>query len=294
MIPRLWECEEPSWWESALGAPLSIYAVGALIVAAAVLNLLHLRVGRVANGLLAAITLAMMALASVGLVAGVLLRLFGANPSMAYEVVRAWWLSAGWPLVCVTIWGRRSDLASSSPVGARPPSVGAFSVGLAVTGVLLLAFRLLQGLSPAASSVIGGFATPLVDQATTWLQTDACLAAHRLEYSSLGDNWRQFGEAADHELWRRRADPSVYGFALRSYRLKVKGGELPQPQTLRAAECATCPYVRTELQAWIQDAGQSDQSRELADEALTEMQEAPQEGSSRGYRSYPSPISPRR
>ena len=55
MIPRLWQCEEPSWWEQALSAPFSLYAVGALLVAAAVLSLFRLPGGRVVTSLLAGI-----------------------------------------------------------------------------------------------------------------------------------------------------------------------------------------------------------------------------------------------
>jgi hypothetical protein len=34
MLPRLWQCAEPLWWEWLLGFPLSGYALWALCVAA--------------------------------------------------------------------------------------------------------------------------------------------------------------------------------------------------------------------------------------------------------------------
>lgn len=272
MLPRLWQCADASWWQPWTSLPVSSWGLGAIVIVGIVLMLVrqpHAEHAMVVARNLAGATLF---LAVAGLAVGVPWRLLGRDPSWCYRAARLLWLFGGWPLLAASIWHTRR---------APPTLVHGFRrrivFGLigAVCSVALLSRLAFSGNGPTSRLLLAA-ATYTFDGLTPLFATDECLAEHRLEYLSRRkdpqlDAARLPGYVIEAELAARskHLDPNVYGRALRSYRAKVRRGDLLAPETLADAACHACPGVEQELRAWIADEGHSDDSRELAKEALS-------------------------
>jgi hypothetical protein len=215
---------------------------------------------------------AALALAVAGLAGGLLLRLFGRDPSWWYRAASLLWLFGGWPVLAASIW--YTWRAPPTPAHRLRRRVFFGLVGVVCFAILLL--RLTFSGDGPASRLARAAATYTFDSVTPLFATDECLAEHRLEYLSRRkdpqlDAARLPGYVIEAELAARSKylDPNVYGRALHGYRAKVRRGDLLEPETLEAAACHACPGVEQELRAWIADGGHSDGSRELAQTALS-------------------------
>lgn len=279
MLPRLWRCADPSWWEFWTSAPLSTLGLALLTFVSALLLLAEHRRAEHVLVLICNLVVSAIGLAALGLMGGLGLRLCGLDPSWLYNAAKTLWLFGGWPLLLLHIW-------RIWPV--QPPPQQRILRRL-ILGVVALATVAILVVSLALNSAQGVFATLIrvsvmypLDSVTPFVTTDECLAVHRLEYLSRHEHppvdlARLPGELADAELAARgtQVDRAVCARALHSYRTRVLRGELPDPETLDVAACKDCPGVEAELRAWTADPSHTQGSRELAHNALGLMLYAP-------------------
>jgi len=282
MIPRLWQCADPTWWEQLLSIPLSSYTV--ILLLAVYCALRGWQSGprsRVVEKLLVVTWAANLAILGLGFLIGLVLRVGGGNPSWGYETMRLVWILAGWPLVGLTVWRywRRSG-DTESP--AQPPRwidrvVLTLVAGVIVSVAVLLAY--VRNSEEQNVHLARNFFENVFDDFTPWFATDECLVEHSLEYlarkhdGTLIDFRQGPGLSAGAEINGRRphVDPHSAVLALRSYRRKVREARLPEPETLDGLWYKRDPGVQAELRAWAQDPRHSKASRELAAQALQEI-----------------------
>lgn len=272
MLPRLWQCADPSWWEPWASLPVSIWGLGAIVIVGGVLLLTKRPQAEHAMVVARNLAGATLILAVVGLAVGVPWRLLGRDPSWCYRGARLLWLFGGWPLLAASIWHTwRAPPAVVHRVRRR-----VVFVLIGMVCFLVLSLRLAFSGDGPTSRLLRAVAIYTFDGVTPLFATDECLAEHRLEYLSRRkdpqlDAARLPGYVIAAELAARSKylDPNAYGYALHSYRAKVRRGDLLEPETLADAACHACPGVEQELRAWIADEGHSDDSRQLAQEALS-------------------------
>jgi hypothetical protein len=290
MLPRLWQCADARWWEPWTSLPVSIWGVTGLVAIAAVLLLAKRRYAEEAMNVARNLAGATLTLTFAGLAGGLLLRLLGPNPSWCYRAASLAWLAVGWPLLAASIWHVRRWPPTASHRLSRRVVFGL--IGASCFALLLFKFAFI-GHGPMTQ--LARIATTYVfDGVTPLFSTDECLAEHRLQYLSRRpdpnlDAARFPGYVIELELDARskHVDRGVYARALHSYRVKVRRGELLEPETLDAAACPGCPGVEQELRAWIADEGHTEASRELARLALSGTLYPPE--APRRHRGRPNP-----
>jgi len=272
MLPRIWRCADARWWEAWTSLPNSIWGVTTLVAIAVVLLLAKPRYAEGAMNVARNLAGATMILAFAGLASGLLLRLLGHNPSGCYRAASLLGLIVGWPSLAASIWHVRRWPPTTAHRHWRRVVFGL--VGVSCFAVLLFKFAFI-GHGPMTELARVAVAYTF-DGLTPLFATDECLAERRLEYLSRRqdpqiDAARLPGYVIEAELGARskHLDRSVYARALHSYRVKVRRGELREPQTLDVAACPGCPGVEQELRDWIADEGHTDASRELARSALS-------------------------
>jgi hypothetical protein len=272
MLPRLWQCADASWWEQWTSLPVSSWGLATVVMVGVVLLLARRPYAEHVMVVARNLAGATLALAVAGLAGGLLLRLFGRDPSWWYRAARLLWLLGGWPTFAASIW--YTWRAPPTPPYRLRRRVFFGLVGVACFAVLLL--RLTSSGHGSASRLARAAATYTFDGVTPLFATDECLAEHRLVYLSRRkdpqlDAARLPGYVIQAELDARskHLDRSVYARALHSYRVKVRRGEFLEPETLDDAACYRCPGVEQELRDWIADEGHTEASRELARLALS-------------------------
>jgi hypothetical protein len=253
-----------------LALPLSGYALLALLILAPLIRVSRVHGAVLAGRALLHLSLAVVAIVMLGIFGGVLLRLTGFNPSWAYELARWVWILAGWPILAWTAWQVQRTNA-----GLRTPSASEWIAALCLSamalGVGLLVIAVLR------ADLWTRTGRWLVDDYSTWLQTDDCLAEHRLEYLTLKPDKYDFNRAPGQLAHRtlvgrgRQVNRSVHVNALRSYHRKVREGVVPEPETFMGALCTTCPDVTAELEEWVKDERLPEETRRLAEAARSRI-----------------------
>lgn len=272
MLPRLWRCADARWWEELTSLPNSIWGGTTLVAIAVVLLLAKHRYAEGAMNVARNVAGATVVLAFAGLASGLLLRLLGYDPTWCYRAAGFLWLIVGWPLLATSVWHVRRWPPTTAHRHSRRVVFGL--LGVSCLAVLLFKFAFI-GHGPM-TELARVAVTYTFDGVTPLFATDECLAEHRLVYLSRRkdpqlDAARLPGYVIQAELDARskHLDRSVYARALHSYRVKVRRGELFEPETLDDAACYRCPGVEQELRDWIVDEGHTEASRELARLALS-------------------------
>jgi hypothetical protein len=176
VIPRLWQCAEPTWWEYLLGLPLSGYSLAILLALAPLVRAFRLPGAVLLPRALLHLGGAAISLLIFGILGGFFLRVAELNPSRAYETARWLWLAAGWPILAFTArMVRRNQAVLRTPRNSETVPLVCLSVIAASAGLVVV---LLQVADFRIFRAVRWF----LDDHTTWLQTDACLAEHRLQY----------------------------------------------------------------------------------------------------------------
>lgn len=255
-----------------MSLPNSIWGVTALVLVAVVLLLAKHRSAEGAMNVARNLAGTTLVLAVAGLASGLFVRAFGRDPSWCYRTASLVWLVVGWPTLAVSIWHVRRQPPTATHFHLR--RIVFSLVGLSCLVVLLLKLAF-SGNGPM-TELVRGATTYAFDGVTPLFATDECLALRRIEYLTWRrdkevDAARLPGYSNDAEL-RARAkfvDRRIYAAALHSYRMKVRRGEIHEPETLDDAACPGCPGVERELRDWIADEGHTESSRELARHALS-------------------------
>jgi hypothetical protein len=291
MIPRVWQCERPEWWEHLLGVPFSSYAV--LVLLAAYVYLYAGQWHRLAS-IVRRVGLILMAvngaIVASGLFVGLVVRLLGGSPNTVYEGARAIWLGSGW----ITVGGALA-WSIKQPPPPRPsdnpfPTLKRLKLALLAVVVMLMApaigfLRYTDSPTVQTTRAILEF---FPDAFTTVLQTDECLYEHKLEYlapggSAYGPPGGLAATKAGDELGSRlrsrniSTDIEPANRAFRSYRQKVLRGELQEPKSFDGLKFRDHPRQLAELRAWAADTNHSDESRALARMVLERTQHPPPE-----------------
>lgn len=289
MIPRLWQCERPEWWEHLLGAPFSSYAVFVLLGVYIYLRARQRRsAALLVRRLWLALIMANVTIVASGLFIGLVVRVMGGSPNSVYEGARAAWLGFGWAtMVGVAAWHFKSPVTV-------PPVESPFSVPKRINLAFLAIFVML------IAPLVGFFRythSPTIQMARAILeffpdifspafQTDECLYEHELEYlAPQGGDYGPPGSLAANnagdELGSRlrsrnlRIDIEPANRAFRSYRQKVLRGELREPKAFDGLNFRNHPRQLAELRAWAEDPRHSDESRALARRTLEEILHPP-------------------